>query len=409
MFNYHGNCSIHQESLLLSAAQGGNTQDCEALIEFGANINWRNAEGDTPLIAATRRGHTETIALLLAHGADSNVCAADSYTPLHIATRRGDAISVDLLLNANTDRSTRTRDGQTALDIARAKGYENIYARLMEKRSSLPRTVPAAAQTLDAASALINNVRNELPVIQSTRGASASGGIVGELRQLRNFDRLMSEERASKEDAQVGSGPSSSRRRRAEAGSMLSSSLDFRSSVGPSSPRAAGSNDAHTMTERERKQAAASTGHEPDSSPRAGRSAEEGRPHPSSAAAASASRGSALGAPQQTVSRADTASRSAVPAAGASLGAPSSASVRSSSTGTASAHTPANQGYSIMGTAHDGHTGSGPSGGGGRGVVAGDETAVIALRKILDQEIATRKTLEIKVCLRPMSADLHRS
>ncbi len=80
-----------QESFLWAAAQGGNSQDCESLIDIGADINWKNADGDTPLLAACRRGHVETIALLLAKGANSNVVGADSMSPLHICARRGDS------------------------------------------------------------------------------------------------------------------------------------------------------------------------------------------------------------------------------------------------------------------------------------------------------------------------------
>jgi len=132
---------LSKESFLWAAAQGGNTQDCESLIEIGADVNWKNNDGDTPLLAACRRGHAETIALLLAYGSNANVFGNDSLTPLHVCTRRGDVDSVNILLNANTNTSARTKDGQTALDIAQAKGYETIYARLMRKRSGIsPKT-----------------------------------------------------------------------------------------------------------------------------------------------------------------------------------------------------------------------------------------------------------------------------
>ena len=179
---------------MLAAAQGGNTQDCESLIEFGADVNWKNADGDTPLLAATRRGHTETISLLLAYGADSNICGADSLTPLHISTRRGDSNSVNIILDANTDPTVRTKDGQTALDIARAKGYENIYARLMEKRSNISRQ-RVITPTEAPGAALINNVRNELPAILqrtgSAGGTGSSSSLANESRQLRNLGRLV--------------------------------------------------------------------------------------------------------------------------------------------------------------------------------------------------------------------------
>ncbi len=34
-----------KESFLVAAAQGGSSQDCESLLEMGANINWKGAEG----------------------------------------------------------------------------------------------------------------------------------------------------------------------------------------------------------------------------------------------------------------------------------------------------------------------------------------------------------------------------
>lgn len=47
-----------KESFLWAAAQGGNTEDCESLLEIGADVNWKHTDGDTPLLAACRRGHT---------------------------------------------------------------------------------------------------------------------------------------------------------------------------------------------------------------------------------------------------------------------------------------------------------------------------------------------------------------
>lgn len=108
------------------------------MIDIGANINWRNTEGETPLLAATRRGHKETISYLLAHGADSNIPGNDSLAPIHICARRGDLDCLDLLLNANTSTTLTTKDGMTALDIAKSKGHEAIYSRLMQQRSLRP-------------------------------------------------------------------------------------------------------------------------------------------------------------------------------------------------------------------------------------------------------------------------------
>jgi hypothetical protein len=119
-----------KESFLWAAAQGGNSQDCDALIEIGADINWRGPGGDTALIAACRRGHIDTAEILIAHGADVNLSAEDSLAPLHIVCRRGDMNMLNLLLGTNVNKSAKTSQDQTPLDIAKSKGFEDLCARL---------------------------------------------------------------------------------------------------------------------------------------------------------------------------------------------------------------------------------------------------------------------------------------
>jgi hypothetical protein len=305
------------------------------------------------------------------------------HPPLHIATRRGDASSVELLLNANTDRSARTRDGQTALDIARAKGYENIYARLMEKRTGITRTA-AATQQADAASALINNVRNELPALQISRTPTGNSSIVGELRQLRNFDRLVNVAGAD-DGAAVGipAGTvvpsSSSRRQRQESGGLVSASLDL------SNAEQQG-REVQRKSESERRAV--------DTARALGGSLHGGI---NSVAAA------------ESLSKAESSrsrNTAAVSSYSTSRGADASAGGHTASRVAQAAHgADARAGYAIMGASHDGQ---GNGAGNMRGAAPGDETAVIALRKILDQEIATRKTLEIKVSKAPCVCSVYK-
>ncbi len=136
-----------KESFLSAAAQGGNVEDCESLISIGADVNWKNVDGDTPLLAACRRGHAETVALLLIHGADSNLCGDDSLAPIHICARRGDSECMHALLQANTSTSAVTRDGLTAIDIAKLKGHTDIYAALMGNRG-IPRVENTGLQPI---------------------------------------------------------------------------------------------------------------------------------------------------------------------------------------------------------------------------------------------------------------------
>ena len=127
------NLDRFKESFLCAAAQSGNTQDCESLLEIGADVNWKNADGDTPLLVACRRGHTETVELLLVHGADVNVIAAsDSLNPVEICCKAGDHATLNVILSANPVLAHTTKDGKTAYDIAKERGFEDICQRLSQ-------------------------------------------------------------------------------------------------------------------------------------------------------------------------------------------------------------------------------------------------------------------------------------
>ena len=119
-----------KESFLLAAAQGGNLQDCDSLIELGADINWKGDGGDTPLLAACRRGHSETVSLLLAHGADCNSRSNDSSTALHICVQRNDIATLNVILDSNISLNSKNKDGFTALDIADRNQNQIIRDRL---------------------------------------------------------------------------------------------------------------------------------------------------------------------------------------------------------------------------------------------------------------------------------------
>lgn len=131
-----------KESFLWAAAQGGNTEDCESLIEIGADVNWKNADGDSPLLVACRRGHTDTVEALVVHGGDVNISGRDGMCAVHICCLRGDYSTLNILLSANASLSIRANDGRLPLDIAELNGYENICSRIMQHISSTPNQNP---------------------------------------------------------------------------------------------------------------------------------------------------------------------------------------------------------------------------------------------------------------------------
>ncbi|NJN21863.1 MAG: ankyrin repeat domain-containing protein [Leptolyngbya sp. RL_3_1] len=84
------NLVYHTNTALTYAARDGFTDIAELLIDYGAEVNWVDGEGVTPLILAAFKGHTELVALLLNHGADVNVIDQWDRTALDYALRRGE-------------------------------------------------------------------------------------------------------------------------------------------------------------------------------------------------------------------------------------------------------------------------------------------------------------------------------
>lgn len=95
------NLTYHSNTALTYAARDGFTDIVRLLIDQGAEIDWIDSEGVTPLILAAFKGHTEITQLLLDQGADSSIKDQWNRTALDYALRRGkgDAI-VGLLQQA---------------------------------------------------------------------------------------------------------------------------------------------------------------------------------------------------------------------------------------------------------------------------------------------------------------------
>ena len=84
-------------SSLLIAASSGYVELMTTLLDAGANPNWQDQHGDTPLMAAVRIGSLPAVRLLLARGATANVTDEDGRTALTWAVRNPRADIVDTL------------------------------------------------------------------------------------------------------------------------------------------------------------------------------------------------------------------------------------------------------------------------------------------------------------------------
>jgi ankyrin repeat protein len=93
----------------------GSVRVARALLSRGANVDARDACGETALILAARYGRGEVLRVLLNHGAAVDACNNCGHTPLHEAARTGNVDAVHLLLDAGAAVNVRSRNGETPL------------------------------------------------------------------------------------------------------------------------------------------------------------------------------------------------------------------------------------------------------------------------------------------------------
>ena len=94
------NLVYRTNTALTYAARDGFTHIARLLIAHGADVNWVDGEGVTPLILASHKDHIELVQLLLAHGADTTIKDQWQRTALDYARRRGDADAIAQLLQS---------------------------------------------------------------------------------------------------------------------------------------------------------------------------------------------------------------------------------------------------------------------------------------------------------------------
>ena len=103
------------DSELDVAAKNGHLFKVKELLAMGANVNFRNDYGATPLIEASLRGYESMVRTLLDHGAD--VGTADTVfgaTALNFAALSGQTEVVALLLKWGADVNAKDFDGRNS-------------------------------------------------------------------------------------------------------------------------------------------------------------------------------------------------------------------------------------------------------------------------------------------------------
>lgn len=120
MFHRSSPATTGQEhrTVLMDAAWRGNFAMTKALLDKGADVNARSADGTTVLMYAVGRSKSETVELLLDKGAVTNAQNKFGHTPLYLAVASGNTEAVNLLLKRGADPNIKTVENKTPLIIA---------------------------------------------------------------------------------------------------------------------------------------------------------------------------------------------------------------------------------------------------------------------------------------------------
>lgn len=78
---------IDGDTLLHVATRIGSLGGVEVLMDFGADVNFKNKVGDTPLHLAARNNHREIFQLLLDNGGDLSIKNNSHRTPENLSGR----------------------------------------------------------------------------------------------------------------------------------------------------------------------------------------------------------------------------------------------------------------------------------------------------------------------------------
>lgn len=111
---------------LFSAITAIDADRVRFLIEKGADVNARNAQGASALDVAARARRTSLVEILMDAGADPNTADKDGFFPLLHAINRNHVPTIEMLVKKGADIEKRSKDGITPL--AWAIGDNKFFA-----------------------------------------------------------------------------------------------------------------------------------------------------------------------------------------------------------------------------------------------------------------------------------------
>lgn len=130
----------YRQSPLCGAVLGGHTDIVELLLNWGADADTVNEDGENPLFLVVRGlwpgvggCSDEILELLLENGAEVNTTSAKGYTPILVAVLGNKEGFVKLLLEYGANPDSAEDNGATLLQVAAHNGCDSIVGLLLEE------------------------------------------------------------------------------------------------------------------------------------------------------------------------------------------------------------------------------------------------------------------------------------
>ncbi|WP_285766332.1 ankyrin repeat domain-containing protein [Peribacillus sp. SI8-4] len=118
---------------LLQAAEKGDTETINSLIEDGADIDLQDSKGRTAIMIAAYHNDLKTAKILIAAGADVNIQDDMKNNPFLYAGAEGYLEILRATIDAGADPAMTNRYGGTALIPASEHGYVSVIKELLNQ------------------------------------------------------------------------------------------------------------------------------------------------------------------------------------------------------------------------------------------------------------------------------------
>lgn len=126
---------------LMVAAETGNLEMVQFLLDHGAKLDVRSLENMTALHFAAKNGHENIVKFLLEQGVGINDKSNSGATPLLFAAMNGHAAMVKLLLDRGANINAQDGSGVTALFAAISSNHVDVVKVLLEYGADLTLTL----------------------------------------------------------------------------------------------------------------------------------------------------------------------------------------------------------------------------------------------------------------------------